>query len=165
MLIVWEMVACPRLSSKANSITRLAELADPRYAVNPSSSETWWPSTSLHSHGKHLLVTAIDGVPLWVMVVHCQPQAAQKNMEKSRAHRRQWWAIVFLNFIFVLLSPQGRIQGGEEIGAIAPLKPTKVTLFTTIFYNLENNIHDIRPFRRLLFCYNSFVKHTFSLLQ
>jgi len=117
MLIVWEMVACPRLSSKANSITRLAELADPRYAVNPSSSETWWPSTSLHSHGKHLLVTAIDGVPLWVMVVHCQPQAAQKNMEKSRAHRRQWWAIVFLNFIFVLLSPQGRIQGGEEIGA------------------------------------------------
>jgi len=72
------------------------------------------------------------------------------------------------------ITPQGRIQGGEEIGAIqggeeigaiAPLKPTKVTLFTTIFYNLENNIHDIRPFRRLLFCYNSFVKHTFSLLQ
>jgi len=36
---------------------------------------------------------------------------------------------------------QGWIQGGA-IGAIAPLKPMKVTLFTMILYNSENNIPD-----------------------
>jgi len=45
-------------------------------------------------------------------------------------------------------------RGGSQkgaIGAIAPLKPAKVTLFTMILYNSENNIRDIRPFCRPLF--------------
>ena len=43
-----------------------------------------------------------------------------------------------------------------------PLKPTKVTFFTTILYNSENNIRDIRPFCRPLFCHCSVVKYTSS---
>jgi len=35
---------------------------------------------------------------------------------------------------------QGRIQGGA-IGAIAPLKPTKVTFSTTILYNSERHLN------------------------
>jgi len=51
-------------------------------------------------------------------------------------------------------------------GAIAlPLKPTKVTLFNMIFYNSENSIRNIRPFGRALFCHNSAVKYTSTLLQ
>jgi len=49
------MVACPRISSTASSITRLVELADQNCAIKSSSSVTWRASTSLHSHGKHLL--------------------------------------------------------------------------------------------------------------
>ena len=49
-------------------------------------------------------------------------------------------------------------------GEISPLKPTKVALFTIIFYNSEKG--DIKSFRRrLLLCHNSFVNPTFSLLQ
>ena len=53
----------------------------------------------------------------------------------------------------------------DAAGAIAPVKPTKVTLFTIILYSSENNIRDIEPFRRLLFCHTNFFKHTSSLLQ
>jgi len=38
---------------------------------------------------------------------------------------------------------QGRIQR-EAIGAIASLKPTKVTFFTMILYNSESTIRDIK---------------------
>ena len=55
--------------------------------------------------------------------------------------------------------------GGGAVGAIAPLKPTKVTLFTMIFYNTENNIRDISPFCSPLFCHSSVVKYTSYLLQ
>jgi len=58
-------------------------------------------------------------------------------------------------------SSHGRIQG--EIGAI--LNKRKVSLFTQIFYNSENNIRDISPFCRPLFCHSSVVKYTSSLLQ
>jgi len=61
---VWKMVACPRIPSTASSITHLVELADPNCATKTSSSVTWQASTSLHSHGKHLLPIATDGVPL-----------------------------------------------------------------------------------------------------
>jgi len=54
---------------------------------------------------------------------------------------------------------------GRAIGAISSLKPTKVTLFTMILYNSENNIRDTRPFCRLLFCQSSVVNYTSSLLQ
>ena len=64
-----------------SSITRLVELADPNCAIKTSSSVTWRVSTSLHSHGKHLLPIATDGVPLWVLVIHCQPHTTQKNWE------------------------------------------------------------------------------------
>ena len=39
-----------------------------------------------------------------------------------------------------------------------PLKPAKVTLFTIILYNPENNIRDIRPFCCPLFRHSSLVK-------
>jgi len=38
-----------------------------------------------------------------------------------------------------LTQNQGRIQGGR-LGRLLPLKPTKVSLFTIVFYNSENNI-------------------------
>jgi len=63
-----------------------------------------------------------------------------------------------------LTQNQRRIQGGR-LGRSLPLKPTKVYLFTIIFYNSENNIRDISPFCRLLFCHSSVVKYTSSLLQ
>ena len=45
----------------------------------------WQASTSLHSHGKHLLPIATDwdGVPHWVLVIHCQPQATQKKWRSA----------------------------------------------------------------------------------
>jgi len=48
--------------------------------------------------------------------------------------------------------------GADPGEAIAPLKPAKVTLFTIILYIPENNIRDIRPFCRPLFCHSSVVK-------
>ena len=78
-----EMVACSRKSSTASSKTRLAELAKPNCAIKTSSSMTWRASASLHSPGKHLLTIATDGVPLWVTVIHCQPQATQKNWRSA----------------------------------------------------------------------------------
>jgi len=56
---------------------------------------------------------------------------------------------------------QGRIQGR----AIAPLKPTTVTLFTIILYNSESSIFDIRPFYLPLILHTSVVKYTSSLSQ
>jgi len=58
-----------------------------------------------------------------------------------------------------------RSRGEPMRDAIAPLNPTKVSLFTMILYNSENNIRDIRPFCRPLFCHSSVVKYTSSLLQ
>jgi len=60
-----------------------------------------------------------------------------------------WWAIdrfpMQPSCVVRNNSIQGRIQRGPLglAGAIAPLKPTKVSLFTKIFYNSENNIRDI----------------------
>jgi len=64
-----------------------------------------------------------------------------------------------------LLSIKTRGGSRGATGAIAPLKPTKVTLFTMILYNSENSICNIRPFCRLLFCHSNVVKYTSSLLQ
>jgi len=59
---------------------------------------------------------------------------------------------------------QGRIQGGDHP---LPIKPTKITLFTLILYNSENNIRDVRSFCRPLFCHSCVVKYrpTSFLLQ
>jgi len=54
---------------------------------------------------------------------------------------------------------------GVTVGAIAPLKRAKVSLFTMILYNSENTIRDIRSFCPPLFCQSSVVKNTLSLLQ
>jgi len=51
---------------------------------------------------------------------------------------------------------QERIHGGRSLS----LKSTKVTLFTVVFYNLENSIRDIRPFCRPLFFHSSDVKYS-----
>jgi len=55
--------------------------------------------------------------------------------------------------------------GKDPGGTIAPLKPTKVSLFTIIFYNSKNNIRDISLFCRPLFCHSSVEKYTSSILQ
>ena len=59
------------------------------------------------------------------------------------------------------VSRQGRIQGGDR----PPPKIYKLTLFTMIAYNSENNIRNARPFCHPLFCHSSVVKCTSSLLQ
>ena len=51
-----------------------------------------------------------------------------------------------------------RSDRGKSKGTVAPLKPMKVTLFTTILYNSKNSIRDIRPFCRPLLCHSSVVK-------
>jgi len=51
-------------------------------------------------------------------------------------------------------------RGGSRRGRSPPLKLTKVTLFTMIFYHPDNGIRDIRPFCRPLFCHSSVVKYT-----
>ena len=58
-----------------------------------------------------------------------------------------------------------RADPGGAIGAIAPLKPTKVTSFTMILNDSENSICDKRPFCYPLFCHSSVAKSTSSLLQ
>ena len=64
------------------------------------------------------------------------------------------------NYKIPILSESGTDPGG----AIVPLlKPTKVTLFTTILYNSEKSIRDIRPFCHPLFCHSSGVKSFISL--
>ena len=62
------------------------------------------------------------------------------------------------------ITSQGRIHWGA-IGAIAPLKLKKVTLFSMILYNSENNVRNVRPFCRPQFCHSSVVKYTSSLAQ
>jgi len=57
--------------------------------------------------------------------------------------------------VLIVILHRGRSR--EDWGNRPP-KIYESNLFTTILYNLENNIRDIRPFRRLLFCRNSFVK-------
>jgi len=47
-----------------------------------------------------------------------------------------------------------RSQAGDS-----SLKPTKVTPFTIIWYNSENNIRNARPFCRPLFCHSSVIHH------
>ena len=46
-----------------------------------------------------------------------------------------------------------------------PLKPAKLTLFTMILYNSENNIRDIRPFCHPLCGHSTVAKYASSLLQ
>jgi len=58
-----------------------------------------------------------------------------------------------------------RGESRGAIGAIAPLKPAKVTLFTMILCNSENSIHEIRPFCHPFSCHSNVVKYTSSLLQ
>ena len=69
--------------------------------------------------------------------------------------------LIICKFAKRIAGRQGRIQAG----AISPLKPIKVTLFTIIFYNAEKSIRDIRPFCCPSFCNSSVMKYTSSLLQ
>jgi len=105
--IVWKMVACPRISCMANYI----ELADQNCAIKMSSSMTWQSCTSLHSPGKHLLPIATNGVPLWVMVIHCQPQATHNKWRSTElivvndgiGHDENWQCIVLCEIDFLLI--------------------------------------------------------------
>jgi len=58
-----------------------------------------------------------------------------------------------------------RHRGGIQGGAIAPIKPKKMTLFTMILHNSENIIRDIRSFCCTLFCHSNVVKYASTLLQ
>jgi len=69
--------------------------------------------------------------------------------------------------VYALMQPtrgKGGSSGGHDWGD-RPLKPTKVTSCTLIFYNLENGIRDMRPLCSPLFCHSSVVKYISSLLQ
>jgi len=59
--------------------------------------------------------------------------------------------------LVMLVGPWNR--GGSRKGHLGrcPLKPTKVILFTVILHSSENNIRDIRPFWRPLFCHSNVV--------
>jgi len=50
---------------------------------------------------------------------------------------------------------QARWDSGGSSRGIAPLKPTTETLFIMILYNSENNIRDVKPFCRPLFCHSN----------
>ena len=69
-----------------------------------------------------------------------------------------------VNALSIMHIVPGADPGGGAIGAIAPLKLTKATLFTIILYISENSVSDIRPFCRPLLCHSSVVKYTSSLL-
>ena len=51
-----------------------------RKSLSPCSVKT----PKYRAHGKHLLTIAADGVPLWVLVIHCQPQATQKKWRSAQ---------------------------------------------------------------------------------
>jgi len=57
-----------------------------------------------------------------------------KSASKGYRMQRSLWHVI--------------MKGGSREGAIAPLKPKKVILFTIILYNAENKIRDVRPFHR-----------------
>ena len=59
---------------------------------------------------------------------------------------------------------RGESRGGA-IGAIAPPTTYESNFIHNDFCSLENNIPDIRPFCRPLFCHSSVVNFTSSLLQ
>jgi len=58
---------------------------------------------------------------------------------------------VMQNMGFKQLKPGA--DSGVRLGRSPSLKPTKVTQLNITFYNSENNIPQIRPFFRLLFCH------------
>jgi len=71
-------------------------------------------------------------------------------------------SLLGLDLFWLVYKPEGQSRGGSRgtIRAIAPIKPKKVTLITTVLYNPENNIRDIRSFCRPLLCHSSVVKYT-----
>ena len=90
------------------------------------------------------------------------PISQALSLAHALSVRHVWTSFV----VFTLYSPvwlRGGSSGGR-LGRSPPLKPTKVTFFAIILYNSENNIRDIRPFLRRLFCHRSVVKYTSSLL-
>jgi len=59
----------------------------------------------------------------------------------------------------------GWARGGSRTGRSSPPKTCESIFFTMNLYNPENSIRDTRAFCRPLFCHNSVVKYTSSLLQ
>jgi len=60
--------------------------------------------------------------------------------------------IITVDYAATIVRPEA--DPGVAIGAIAsPKKPTKVTFFTMIVYNLDNSIRDTRPFCLTLFAW------------
>jgi len=78
------------------------------------------------------------------------------------------WECIFVQLkcnkmVIGAMSPRGGADLARgAIVVIASLKLTKVTLFTRLFYNSKNSIHDIRPFCHPLFCQCSIVNYTSS---
>ena len=103
--------------------------------------------------------------------IKCLRIIYQRNRVNLRKILCVWSMFFFTQHVCTSCAAPGapgcfRAVTGEswgEIGAI--LNKRKVSLFTQIFYNSENNIRDISPFCRPLFCHSSVVKYTSSLLQ
>ena len=68
-----------------------------------------------------------------------------------------------LTFSLHLRSRRDAGGGSRMQGWLTPLKPTKVT-FITMIYKIWKEAF-MRPFCRPLFCHNSVVKHTSSLIK
>jgi len=64
----------------------------------------------------------------------------------------------------LFINCRGGPRGGR-LGRSPPPKTYRSNFFTIILYNSENNIRDITPFFRSLFCHRIVVKYASSLLQ
>ena len=72
----------------------------------------------------------------------------------------QWKPVLVFAIYWEKKTESDNTWPGADSGAIAPLKPTKIALFTMILYKSENIIRDIKPFCGPLFCQRSVVKYT-----
>ena len=130
-----------------------------------SVTVTLW-NNKLHYHS-HALVVSLTAKRVWntfkmrlVYEIDDSPLHSSNIIDDSSLHKTLS-SNIYKKYEF----PPAAYPSIGAIGAISPLKPTKVNLFTMILYNSQNSIRYIRPCCRPLFCHGSVVKCTSSLLQ
>jgi len=133
-----ESLSLCRLALHAHTALRISRSVPPKSLAN-----TLGPDSAAETVKVKKYFPLADWFPLPRMI-------APRNWKAYLLLKESVWSIAGA------LS-QGRIQG-----AIVPIKTTKVTLFT-ILNNSENNLRDIRPFCRPLFCHSSPVKYILHL--
>lgn len=116
------------------------------FETNFCGHNKFWPGTKNQGHCPKTPLWLRAWVPHLKGVVFRQPTGA--TLGKNRGIR----------------PPSQADPGGVDWGDNSGLKLTKVTLFTINLHNSEN-ICDIRPFLRQLFCHSSVVTSTSSLVR